>query len=420
MQGGYGRDRAEVQDLSSSDAITFPATFDQLDEWKHDVARNCGMTLSYRVIVQHAFVLFARTDKDGRLVADPTYEQLAKAAGCSVRTAKRVMAAAEKTVVVRKLRRSDGRVSNIWELMFPADEAPEKTQEIQCPTVPNFPDDADYGNCGNRATVGTVLRESSTLIDRYTSYEERGYVPSLNNTDRDVSEDTGTFDPERVPELPHGRTIEAGNSFPTTLTDSAPVGALEEFDQRSTDRPEPLEASFARAGCSVNAGNGATPSGAVDVPPTGHPDRRNGHAAPPQQTREVFSMPKMQVIPSPAPPDRDLVADHAEAARNPTVLRKLTKAESGMFARRREMFDRLRREYPNQPASDAAEVDVLFNQMLLDRKSFVPLVKATNALTHEVREGRVKPEDLPTLKGVLVANWHQVHGAIVTKLRVAA
>lgn len=127
-------------------------------------------------------------------------------------------------------------------------------------------------------------------------------------------------------------------------------------------------------------------------------------------------MPKMQDDPSP----RDLAADHAEAARNPTVLRKLTQDETESFIRRRETFDRLRQSYPNQPAADAAVVDILFNRMLLDRHSFVPLLKTISDSARAVRAGRVKREDLPTLKRVLVVNWNQAHHVAVTKLRVAA
>jgi hypothetical protein len=363
MHGCYARTRAEAQDLALAEFITssFPATtFErQLDEWKRSI-EYCGMMLSHRTILRLALVLFARTDKDGRLVADPTYEQLAKAAGCGVRTAKRVMPAAEKTGVVRKLLRSDGRISNVWELILPtasdandADEAPEKMQEFQCPTVPNTVPNFPDADISNRATVGTVLRDSSTLIERYTSYEERGYVPSLN-TDRDVYEDTGAVDPEKIPELRQGKTIEAAVSFPTTSTVSAPIGAIEELNQRKTERPFPLEAA----------------------------SNRHAHAD----------------------------SGNAALVQNSEVIRVKMATAEDRLATRREYFERLKLRYWNQPYAEAAAVEAIISRMLLDKKSFRPFGETVRDLEADIAAGRLERVKMPTLKYLLGKNWLEVHG----------
>jgi hypothetical protein len=122
--------------------------------------------------------------------------------------------------------------------------------------------------------------------------------------------------------------------------------------------------------------------------------------APPPQKCEVSSMPKIQAGIS---------------------LRKLTPVENQMLAARSKVFDKLRREYPNNPPADAAEVEVLFNEMLLDRHSFGPLIKTVAGLANVLHDGRIRHEDLPSLKNCLFENWEQVHGgAPKFKLRIAA
>jgi hypothetical protein len=191
MQGSYGRTRAASQAPSSSDAITFAVTtFKQRDQWSRRMPRIPGLTPLYRDVLR-SLALCTRTDKDGKLVIDPTHAELARAAGCSEPTAYRVVAKAVEIGVIRKARHSDGRVSNSYELMLPnsaangakePEKAPEKTQEFQRPTLSEMP----ASKPSNPITTGQGLKveskEEAKNTDRAT-YEERAKL-SLTVTDR--------------------------------------------------------------------------------------------------------------------------------------------------------------------------------------------------------------------------------------------
>jgi hypothetical protein len=123
-------------------------------------------------------------------------------------------------------------------------------------------------------------------------------------------------------------------------------------------------------------------------------DRRNGHAA-----RRPETEPHNEVT--------KIMEDAIKGAG--FLLRKLTPAESQRLARHSEMFAKVRRNYTNQPAADADEVEALFNRMLLDVHSFVPFVKTYGGLMSDLNEGRIAVEDIPTLKTLLAENWQRVH-----------
>jgi Helix-turn-helix domain len=169
-------------------------------------------------------------------------------------------------------------------------------------------------------------------------------------------------------------------SLQPTKTVDAPIGVTTKFekDQRSIDRPSMPRQFFAKRDIE-QIGNTATPQ--IEA-----------------------TMPKPNTEP------RDLAADHAEAAANPTTLRALTREQSEKLAWRRNYFDRLRLRYPIQPFVEAAEVEVLLSRMLLDQKSFLPLFKTVQALEADVAAGHVERAKLPALKYLLEKNWMQVHG----------
>ncbi len=168
------RHRAQVP--TSPAPIQFVATtFRQRDQWSRKTARDRRVKLMHRHVLR-SLADCARTDKDGKLVVDPTYNELAKAAGCCKRTTMRAIAVAEEIGIVRKARRSDGRVSNVFELLLPniaangiknAEKASEKTQEIQRPTVTNFA--ADESSNGDSAVVEGAKPPLQTLSDRVPS-----------------------------------------------------------------------------------------------------------------------------------------------------------------------------------------------------------------------------------------------------------
>lgn len=184
--------------IDPADAITsVVATFKQRDQWSRKTARDPRVKLMHRHVLR-SLALCARTDSGGMLVIDPTYAELAKAARCDRSTAIRAVNVAEQIGIVRKVRHSDGRVSNAFELLVPASnggknpgsnggkfpvptvanladayagsdagsngvKTPEKTQEVQRPTVANLAD----AEGSNGRTAATVLRvESKVQEDR--------------------------------------------------------------------------------------------------------------------------------------------------------------------------------------------------------------------------------------------------------------
>jgi hypothetical protein len=84
-------------------------TFAQRDAWSRMLPRQDQVKLSHQAVL-HQLALCAHTDKD-KLVIDPKYDDLAKAAGCSNKTAKRAIVVAIDIGLVRKARASGGGVS---------------------------------------------------------------------------------------------------------------------------------------------------------------------------------------------------------------------------------------------------------------------------------------------------------------------
>ena len=148
-------------------------TFKQRDQWSRGIARDQRLSRMHRHVLG-SLALCTRTDKDGKLVIDVTYKEIAKAAGCCKRVAQYAVAAAEVIGIIRKVRHSDGRVSNAFELVTNGvkkdGKAMKKTQQIQCPTVHGFaPSDSSNG-----ASACTVLRTKSKTEESKQESKQEG------------------------------------------------------------------------------------------------------------------------------------------------------------------------------------------------------------------------------------------------------
>jgi hypothetical protein len=264
MHGSFstqGRTASQASPLpsakKSSSAITV-ATFRQRDQWSRMVARNRRVKLMHRHALQ-SLALCARLDHNAEIVIDPTYAELARAAGCSARTVKYAVAAAEQVGVLRKARHG-GRVPNVYELLlaapnaklashnvieFPgptAEKAPEKIVEIQRPTVHEAPEKTQHLPCptvhevadaagSNCAPACTDIRvESEAVINAV--YEETVCVETSDDapiaetplqraealhktvTERDQQSPVAARQPSRdCPEAAIGRPAHAGPGF---------------------------------------------------------------------------------------------------------------------------------------------------------------------------------------------------------------
>jgi hypothetical protein len=187
--------RAEAQELSPPSSITIVvSTFKQRDAWSRMIAKHPLVKLMHRHVLR-SLALCARINDEGGLVIDPTYKALAKAARCSDRTAKRAVAVGEEIRIVRKVRQSDGRVSNGFGLLLPeagsnGDKKPcSNGDKFPVPTVTNFTVSAG----ANGDTAVTVLR-----VKRKTELKDR--VP--NTTKSAVRRDLI----DRVPMTPREET----------------------------------------------------------------------------------------------------------------------------------------------------------------------------------------------------------------------
>jgi hypothetical protein len=141
---------AQAPTSSSAPNVIAVTTFKQRDRWSRMVARHDLVKLMHRHVLQ-SLSLCAHV-VDGRLVTNPTYRMLAKAARCSPRTAMRAMVVAEENRLVRKVVHSDGRVSNSFEMLLPEDIF--SGVKMQVPTVTKM----DVCAMSNGDTAVTVLR----------------------------------------------------------------------------------------------------------------------------------------------------------------------------------------------------------------------------------------------------------------------
>jgi len=185
----------EVQELSSPSPITIAvSTFKQRDRWSRKIARDRRVKLMHRHVL-NSLARCAHTDKDGRLVINPTYKALAKAAACHPRTAQRAITVAEEIRIVRKVRHSNGRVSNGFELLMPeagsnGDKKPcSNGDKFPVPTVTNFTVSAG----SNGGTAAAVLR-----VKRKTELKDRVFKTTKSAVRRDLI--------DRVPMMPREET----------------------------------------------------------------------------------------------------------------------------------------------------------------------------------------------------------------------
>jgi hypothetical protein len=200
MHGQIGTQERTVSQASPltsarkfSGAITV-TTFKQRDQWSRKLPHVSGLTVTQRDVLR-SLALCARLNHNAEIVIDPTYVELARAAGCSERTVYRAVEAGEQAGVLRKARHSDGRVSNAYELLLQtanpaknAEKAPEKTQEIQRPTLTDFA----VFESSNPAVADRVLRVKSkeeintvyvetVCVDHFTSDDAAIPEPQIPN-----------------------------------------------------------------------------------------------------------------------------------------------------------------------------------------------------------------------------------------------
>jgi hypothetical protein len=140
-------------------------TFRQRGQWARAVARNADVKLSHRNVLRSLADL-ARLDKAGKLVIDPTYDALAAACVCHRATAIRAIAFGVEIGIVGKVRSSDGRVSNTFELLFP--EFGSNGCKFEIPTVANIDDVQGSNGCytGNRLKVKRTVEVVSKISKR--------------------------------------------------------------------------------------------------------------------------------------------------------------------------------------------------------------------------------------------------------------
>ena len=219
--------------MSGSDAITsVVATFKQRDQWSRKIARDPRVKLSHRHVLR-SLALCARTDNGGRLVIDPTYDELADACACSRSTAIRAIAVAENIGIVRKARHSDGRVSNAFELLLP--EAGSNGVKFSAPTVSNS--DADDDPNGVKFAGPTVSNlpvdagSNSVTADTVLRLRERKEV-SKQESKRTAKPPSRSADDDRL--------CIATDDSGTTAVDASPnpaFGTVDDAPVPATDRP---------------------------------------------------------------------------------------------------------------------------------------------------------------------------------------
>ena len=201
MHGSFDRlDASEDQASTSSPPITFAATtFKQRDHWSRMLPNISGLKLKHRDVLR-SLALCARLNDKAEIVIDPTYAKPANAARCHKATAIRAVNVAEEIGVIRKKRHSDGRVSNVFELLLPVANG----RKSEVPTVANLAD----AQGSNGRTAATVLRLES-------KEELKDRVPSIT-----TSESAAQPRALSIKSLLKPREI-------TLVTDAAPSPALD-------------------------------------------------------------------------------------------------------------------------------------------------------------------------------------------------
>lgn len=140
----------------------------------------------------------------------------------------RAVNVAEEIGIIRKARHSDGRVSNVFELLLPVANG----RKFEVPTVATLTD-AEGSNGRTAATVLSVERKEVVVrVPSITTTTLRGEAARTARMDRVVVTETEIFDPERFPECPRLGTIEAAKTqtgvglTPTEELDQNPIDSL--------------------------------------------------------------------------------------------------------------------------------------------------------------------------------------------------
>jgi hypothetical protein len=233
------------------DTINEPVvvTFKQRDRWSRLIARDPRVKLMHRHVLR-SLALCARLDGNGRLVFDPTYAKLAKAARCHRATAIRAIDVAMEIGVVRKTRHSDGRVSNAFELLVPeagsnGRKFPVATvANLDAPMVANLPVTAD----ANGRTAATVLR----LRERkqVSKKESKSAPPARGSADDDRLSIAGNSADDARPNPAFNSDL----AEPLTPIQRAPSdGALTDT---AYDQPSDRDYHATAMGRPANAANG--------------------------------------------------------------------------------------------------------------------------------------------------------------------
>ncbi|MFK4725851.1 hypothetical protein ABIE89_006951 [Bradyrhizobium niftali] len=237
-------------------------TFKQRDRWSRMIARDPHVKLMHRHVLR-SLALCARTDDDGGLAIDPTYDELAKAAACSKSTAIRAVNVAEAIGIVGKKRHSDGRVSNEFELLFPRSNG----DKFSVPTVSNLTEN----KTGNGVTADTVLslKSKTELEDRVPPITTRESADRRALSDRvfpTAARDVTTPSPD-APSSPAFPTDSAGAECPDTNRET-PSGArlnLSKSERGKTTDTSPRGEHFSRYAARDRFGNGPAASNVATI-----------------------------------------------------------------------------------------------------------------------------------------------------------
>jgi hypothetical protein len=278
--------------IDPADAITsVVTTFKQRDQWSRKIARDPRVKLSHRNVLR-SLALCAHTDSGGRLVINPTYDELADACRCGRSTAIRAIAVAEEIGIVRKALHSDGRVSNAYQLLLP--QSGSNGVKSSVPTVSNS--DADEGPNGVKLSGSTVSNlpvatgSNSVTADTVLRQRESKQV-SKQESKRTAKPPSRSADDDRL--------CIAANDSGSTAVDAAPNPAFGTVDDAAISEPlTPVPRAVARTE-PVAAQNQPAPSNATTIGTAA----ANGRAAP-------DASPYAQVL-SVYPEDR--VGDEAKA-----------------------------------------------------------------------------------------------------------
>ncbi len=231
---------ATAQEATSSSAITStPAASRRVtdvivrDEWIRGVAAIKRLTPILRVVGMRLGHHFGKAGK-----VNPSYATLAAECETSERTTQRAVAKLRALGWIAPAQNGGGshNATNDFVLLIPtarvSSQSPVKAKSRRLTGVQR-----DTARVTSGVFDGCLASHpnSSKRNDR-RGITERGFAARSEYVDRVHVTETEIFDPEKLPELPQGETIEAA-VLPTTQTDSAPFGAIGELKAEQIESP---------------------------------------------------------------------------------------------------------------------------------------------------------------------------------------